>query len=313
MIGMWSEHGHYVYRTKGGITRYLIDDAPFDKENPRPCARCGMHPTKDGVDACIGRLIPGMRSTCCGHGIDDPYFVTDGGVVIRIEGLYTPDRGPEPITLIKKGCENAKTYTLDEIGLGGVENIDGYKLNHKAAYRFWYAGEISNYVHHYKASNHAIRMDVNIYISSGPLMSNVPMQVSTPRNLDYEDTELHSMMKKIQHHIYLEDGAPTEDGILSNMKLIGLPSVRMVYNMDMWMNDHNDDIRYNGTNGYWTQDTYKKTGTCMAFDFSAGPNLCPMLIKNYDVWPILILPKKILSIQPWDEKSRDNDCGYHII
>ncbi len=44
------------------------------KENERPCKRCGCLPTKDGHDACIGKL-KNVESACCGHGVEEPYVV----------------------------------------------------------------------------------------------------------------------------------------------------------------------------------------------------------------------------------------------
>lgn len=31
------------------------------------CAACGLHPTPEGHDGCLGEL-PGVESACCGHG-----------------------------------------------------------------------------------------------------------------------------------------------------------------------------------------------------------------------------------------------------
>jgi len=40
----------------------------------RRCKRCGKMPTKEGYDACLGK-IEGASSACCGHGIENPYTV----------------------------------------------------------------------------------------------------------------------------------------------------------------------------------------------------------------------------------------------
>jgi hypothetical protein len=40
----------------------------------RPCVKCGLPPTSEGYDSCIG-FVPGAASVCCGHGIEAPYFV----------------------------------------------------------------------------------------------------------------------------------------------------------------------------------------------------------------------------------------------
>lgn len=40
----------------------------------RPCKRCGLKPTKEGYDACLGK-IEGATSACCGHGVEKPYIL----------------------------------------------------------------------------------------------------------------------------------------------------------------------------------------------------------------------------------------------
>lgn len=51
------------------------------RNNPRPCVRCGKTATSEGYDACIGR-IKGVTSACCGHGVERPYIVLANGVLI---------------------------------------------------------------------------------------------------------------------------------------------------------------------------------------------------------------------------------------
>jgi hypothetical protein len=40
----------------------------------RPCKRCGMNPTEEGHDACLG-VVTGVSSACCGHGAEQPFRV----------------------------------------------------------------------------------------------------------------------------------------------------------------------------------------------------------------------------------------------
>lgn len=40
----------------------------------RPCKRCGKLPTKEGYDFCLG-YIAGVKSACCGHGVEEPYVI----------------------------------------------------------------------------------------------------------------------------------------------------------------------------------------------------------------------------------------------
>lgn len=40
----------------------------------RACKKCGRLPTPEGYDACVG-YIEGCTSACCGHGVEEPYFL----------------------------------------------------------------------------------------------------------------------------------------------------------------------------------------------------------------------------------------------
>jgi len=71
--------GHAAHLTAKGW--HWTDDGTPVVENPRPCARCGRWPTKEGHDACIGH-IDGVSGACCGHGAEPPYTI------------WLPDRGP---------------------------------------------------------------------------------------------------------------------------------------------------------------------------------------------------------------------------
>lgn len=51
---------------------YADNNTPID--DMRPCAKCGCKPLPTGEDACIGH-ISGLRSACCGHGVESPYFI----------------------------------------------------------------------------------------------------------------------------------------------------------------------------------------------------------------------------------------------
>lgn len=42
----------------------------------RACLACGLMPTPEGHDACLGTL-PGVSSACCGHGVERPYTIAD--------------------------------------------------------------------------------------------------------------------------------------------------------------------------------------------------------------------------------------------
>ncbi len=57
--------GHQIYYN-GTEWCYVDNDDIGDYD--RPCKKCGRMPTKEGYDACIGK-IDGVTSACCGHGV----------------------------------------------------------------------------------------------------------------------------------------------------------------------------------------------------------------------------------------------------
>jgi hypothetical protein len=57
----WAESGRFM-----GRLAHPAED--------RDCAACGLPPTPEGYDACIGH-VPGAVAACCGHGIADPYVL----------------------------------------------------------------------------------------------------------------------------------------------------------------------------------------------------------------------------------------------
>ena len=50
----------------------------------RPCKKCGLKPIElksdmgDNVDACLG-VLKGVKSACCGHGVEDGYIIYEDG------------------------------------------------------------------------------------------------------------------------------------------------------------------------------------------------------------------------------------------
>jgi hypothetical protein len=69
--------GHPAVVLEGeAFLRYADDLTPIvDTEGAyveRPCRHCGLLATPDGPDPCLG-MLPGVRSACCGHGIEEPY------------------------------------------------------------------------------------------------------------------------------------------------------------------------------------------------------------------------------------------------
>jgi hypothetical protein len=66
--------GHEIIHDDHGW-RYADNNMPVARDS-RPCKRCGLLPTQEGYDACIGRL-EGVSAACCGHGVSDPYIKFD--------------------------------------------------------------------------------------------------------------------------------------------------------------------------------------------------------------------------------------------
>lgn len=67
--------GHSIYfDNQNNEWRYSNDNTPVSVE--RPCKKCGMEPTKEGYDACLG-YIPGATSACCGHGVLNKFVVME--------------------------------------------------------------------------------------------------------------------------------------------------------------------------------------------------------------------------------------------
>jgi len=70
----WLRGHRTIYDPAVGHWTYL-DGASTDAE--RPCVRCGQMPLLGGEDACIGH-VDGMESTCCGHGVHESIWNTEG-------------------------------------------------------------------------------------------------------------------------------------------------------------------------------------------------------------------------------------------
>jgi hypothetical protein len=79
--GRWHRRGHPIVKYADGRWRWAatgrwlrLGSNPHDP----PCASCGLPPTDDGHDPCLGP-IDGARSACCGHGAVPGYIAyTDG-------------------------------------------------------------------------------------------------------------------------------------------------------------------------------------------------------------------------------------------
>ena len=67
------DRGHKIV-LEGDVWVYADTGEPVG--DGRPCIRCGKYPTKEGYDACLGKL-EGVTSACCGHGVEDGYIIKD--------------------------------------------------------------------------------------------------------------------------------------------------------------------------------------------------------------------------------------------
>lgn len=61
------------------------------------CAKCGLLPTKEGHDGCLGELVdPDIMNVCCGHGDNSQAYVQ------LWSDRENPVRGEPAIALINK-------------------------------------------------------------------------------------------------------------------------------------------------------------------------------------------------------------------
>ena len=66
MVARSYQRGHKIVYLNG---KWVYADNLESADKERPCVRCGKFPTKEGHDACLGKL-KGVKSACCGHGIE---------------------------------------------------------------------------------------------------------------------------------------------------------------------------------------------------------------------------------------------------
>jgi len=67
------ERGHLVFWDRESQKWHYVDNGEIANDQ-RACIRCGELPTPEGDDACLGHR-PGIKSACCGHGVETPYEV----------------------------------------------------------------------------------------------------------------------------------------------------------------------------------------------------------------------------------------------
>ena len=65
------ERGHRIIYTG---TLWIYEDTQKIAKGKRRCKRCGKKPTKEGHDACLGKL-ENIEHACCGHGVHESYKI----------------------------------------------------------------------------------------------------------------------------------------------------------------------------------------------------------------------------------------------
>lgn len=73
MIRSWFRGHEIHYIGKQWVFADTKEPIPIDEGVNIPCALCGRYPTKEGYDACIGK-VEGASSVCCGHGVHEPFI-----------------------------------------------------------------------------------------------------------------------------------------------------------------------------------------------------------------------------------------------
>lgn len=63
--------GHVIFFNQEWV---YADTGESVEGNDRSCARCGNLPDEKGHDFCLGD-ISGVSSACCGHGVEDGFFL----------------------------------------------------------------------------------------------------------------------------------------------------------------------------------------------------------------------------------------------
>ena len=64
---VWSDSRGWLYQDTG-------EEVGVSSSMDRPCKHCGKA-GKDGLDACLREMLPGVASACCGHGDRAKSFV----------------------------------------------------------------------------------------------------------------------------------------------------------------------------------------------------------------------------------------------
>jgi hypothetical protein len=95
--GRWHRRGHPIVKYADGRWRWAATGRWLRLgSNPQdpPCTHCGLPPTGQGHDPCLGHL-PDVRSACCGHGVVTGYIAYTNGTRTTLPlGTTDADRPP---------------------------------------------------------------------------------------------------------------------------------------------------------------------------------------------------------------------------
>jgi hypothetical protein len=94
-------------RASGGKVddyRFVDTDEPLwpDAYFTRECPACGLKPTPEGHDPCLGTL-PGVQYACCGHGLERGYIMFENGTIVR-GPFEAVERGAGTVTIREPPC-----------------------------------------------------------------------------------------------------------------------------------------------------------------------------------------------------------------
>jgi hypothetical protein len=75
--------GHPIrWDEASSVWRYADTGDVVEHAKPRPCVKCGLLPTPEGHDACLGH-IANAHAACCGHGVSEPYVIMNQRVSLE--------------------------------------------------------------------------------------------------------------------------------------------------------------------------------------------------------------------------------------
>jgi hypothetical protein len=98
IVNRHHRRGHPIVKFADGRWRWAATGRFLRlRSNPDdpPCACCGLPPTPEGYDPCLGHL-PGAISACCGHGVCDGHVTYVPGAVLPLPDIDASRESAEP-------------------------------------------------------------------------------------------------------------------------------------------------------------------------------------------------------------------------